>query len=164
MSRLGVLTGGGDCPGLNAALRGLVARAQRGHQAEVVGILDGWDGLMEGRTRPLDRDAVRGLLQRGGTVLGTSRRDPYVHGEGGPSVAATLDREGLDALVVIGGDGTLRTAARLVDEGIPIVGVPKSIDNDVGGTEGEPGGTPKEAPGTSWNLGAESLGYCCKAV
>jgi 6-phosphofructokinase 1 len=112
-----------------------VARAQRGHQAEVVGILDGWDGLMEGRTRPLDRDAVRGLLQRGGTVLGTSRRDPYVHGEGGPSVAATLDREGLDALVVIGGDGTLRTAARLVDEGVPIVGVPKSIDNDVGGTD-----------------------------
>ena len=135
MSRLGVLTGGGDCPGLNAALRGLVARAQRGHQAEVVGILDGWDGLMEGRTRPLDRDAVRGLLQRGGTVLGTSRRDPYVHGEGGPSVAATLDREGLDALVVIGGDGTLRTAARLVDEGVPIVGVPKSIDNDIGGTD-----------------------------
>ena len=135
MQRIGILTGGGDCPGLNAVIRGVVAGAAQRHGAEVVGILDGWDGLMEGRTRPLDRDAVRGLLQRGGTVLGTSRRDPYVHGEGGPSVAATLDREGLDALVVIGGDGTLRTAARLVDEGVPIVGVPKSIDNDVGGTD-----------------------------
>jgi 6-phosphofructokinase 1 len=90
---------------------------------------------MEGRVRALDRDAVRGLLQRGGTVLGTSRRDPYVHGEGGASVAATLARETLDAVVVVGGDGTLRTAARLVDEGVPIVGVPKSIDNDVGGTD-----------------------------
>jgi ATP-dependent phosphofructokinase / diphosphate-dependent phosphofructokinase len=135
VSRIGILTGGGDCPGLNAAIRGLVARAQRTHEAEVVGILDGWDGLMEGRVRPLDRDAVRGLLQRGGTVLGTSRRDPYVHGEGGPSVAATLAREALDAVVVVGGDGTLRTAARLVDEGVPIVGVPKSIDNDIAGTD-----------------------------
>ncbi|HEY1316132.1 MAG TPA: ATP-dependent 6-phosphofructokinase [Gaiella sp.] len=135
MTRIGILTGGGDCPGLNAAIRGVVARAERTHEAEVVGVLDGWDGLMEGRTRPLDRDAVRGLLQRGGTVLGTSRRDPYVHGDGGASVAATLAKEGLDALVVIGGDGTLRTAARLVEEGIPIVGVPKSIDNDIGGTD-----------------------------
>ena len=135
MTRIGILTGGGDCPGLNAAIRGLVARAQRTHEAEVVGILDGWDGLMEGRVRPLDRDAVRGLLQRGGTILGTSRRDPYVHGEGGASVAATVEREGLDALVVIGGDGTLRTAARLVEEGVPVVGIPKSIDNDIAGTD-----------------------------
>ena len=135
MTRIGILTGGGDCPGLNAAIRGLVARAERTHEAGVVGILDGWDGLMEGRVRPLDRDAVRGLLQRGGTVLGTSRRDPYIHGEGARSLAATLEQEELDALVVVGGDGTLRTAARLVDEGVPIVGVPKSIDNDVGGTD-----------------------------
>ena len=90
---------------------------------------------MEGRVRTLDRDAVRGLLQRGGTILGTSRSDPYVHGKGGPSVAATVARERLDALVVIGGDGTLRTAARLVEEGVPVVGVPKSIDNDIAGTD-----------------------------
>ncbi len=135
MSRIGILTGGGDCPGLNAAIRGLVARAHGKHGAEVVGILDGWDGLMEGRVRTLDRDAVRGLLQRGGTILGTSRRDPYVHGKGGPSVTATVAREQLDALVVIGGDGTLRTAARLVEEGVPVVGVPKSIDNDIAGTD-----------------------------
>jgi ATP-dependent phosphofructokinase / diphosphate-dependent phosphofructokinase len=135
VSRFGILTGGGDCPGLNAAIRGFVARAHGRHGAEVVGILDGWDGLMEGRVRTLDRDAVRGLLQRGGTILGTSRRDPYVHGEGAASVAATVAREGLDTLVVIGGDGTLRTAVRLVEEGVPIVGVPKSIDNDIAGTD-----------------------------
>ena len=135
MGRIGILTGGGDCPGLNAAIRGMVARAHGKHGAQVVGILDGWDGLMEGRVRTLDRDAVRGLLQRGGTILGTSRRDPYVHGQGGASVAATVEREGLDALVVVGGDGTLRTAARLVEEGVPVVGVPKSIDNDIAGTD-----------------------------
>jgi len=133
--RIGILTGGGDCPGLNAAIRGVVARATGAHGLEVVGILDGWEGLMEGRTRPLDRDAVRGLLQRGGTVLGTSRRDPYIHGEGEASVAATVAREQLDALVVIGGDGTLRTAARLMAEGVSIVAIPKSIDNDIAGTD-----------------------------
>ena len=133
--RLGILTGGGDCPGLNAVIRGTVARATRTYGREVVGVLDGWDGLMEGRVRPLDRDAVRGLLQRGGTVLGTSRRDPYVHGDGAACLAGTLEREGIDALVVVGGDGTLRTASRLVAEGVPIVGVPKSIDNDIAGTD-----------------------------
>jgi 6-phosphofructokinase 1 len=135
MTRLAVLTAGGDCPGLNAVIRGVTARAVDRHGVEVIGILDGWDGLMEGRTRPLDRDAVRGILQRGGTILGTSRRDPYVHGEGAASVAATLERERIDALVVIGGDGTLRTANRLAKEGVPIVGVPKTIDNDISGTD-----------------------------
>jgi 6-phosphofructokinase 1 len=135
MSQIGILTGGGDCPGLNAAIRAIVTRASGTHGIEAIGVLEGWDGLMEGRVRPLDRDAVRRLLQRGGTVLGTSRRDPYVHGAGAASVAPTLEREGLDALVVIGGDGTLRTAARLGDEGIPLVGVPKTIDNDIAGTD-----------------------------
>ena len=135
MKRIGILTGGGDCPGLNAVIRGAVARATGVHGAEVVGILDGWDGLMEGRVRPLDRDAVRGILQRGGTILGTSRRDPYVHGAGAASLAPTLEREAIDALVVVGGDGTLRTARRLADEGLSIVGVPKTIDNDIAGTE-----------------------------
>jgi ATP-dependent phosphofructokinase / diphosphate-dependent phosphofructokinase len=135
MKRIGILTGGGDCPGLNAVIRGVVARAIGLHGAEVVGILDGWDGLMHGRARQLDRNAVRGILQRGGTILGTSRRDPYVHGEGAASLAPTLEREQIDALVVVGGDGTLRTARRLVDEGLSIVGVPKTIDNDIAGTD-----------------------------
>ncbi len=134
VERLGVLTAGGDCPGLNAVIRAVTARSI-GHGAAVVGILDGWEGLMEGRTRPLDRDAVRGILQRGGTILGTSRRDPYVHGDGAASVTGTLEREGIDALVVIGGDGTLRSAERLAIEGLPIVGVPKTIDNDIAATD-----------------------------
>ena len=132
--RIGLLTAGGDCPGLNAVIRGVVARArQRG--ADVVGILEGWDGLMEGRFRPLDRDAVRGILQRGGTILGTSRRDPYVHGDGAASVRGAIEREGLDGLIVVGGDGTLRSALGLWEEGVPLVGVPKTIDNDIPGTD-----------------------------
>jgi 6-phosphofructokinase 1 len=132
--RIGLLTAGGDCPGLNAVIRGVVARArQRG--ADVVGILEGWDGLMEGRFRPLDRDAVRGILQRGGTILGTSRRDPYVHGDGAASVRGAIETEGLDGLIVVGGDGTLRSALGLWEEGVPLVGVPKTIDNDIPGTD-----------------------------
>jgi 6-phosphofructokinase 1 len=135
VKKLGILTAGGDCPGLNAVIRGVTARTVGRHGAEVVGILDGWDGLMEGRVRPLDRDAVRGILQRGGTILGTSRRDPYVHGDGPASLAGTLEREGIDAVVVVGGDGTLRTAQRLAAEGLPLVGVPKTIDNDIAATD-----------------------------
>ena len=132
--RIGLLTAGGDCPGLNAVIRGVVARA-RGHGVDVVGILEGWDGLMEGRCRPLDRDAVRGILQRGGTILGTSRRDPYVHGDGAASVRGAIERERLDGLIVVGGDGTLRSALALWEEGVPLVGVPKTIDNDIPGTD-----------------------------
>ncbi|MCZ7588109.1 MAG: 6-phosphofructokinase [Gaiella sp.] len=135
MQRIGILTAGGDCPGLNAVIRGVVAGATQRHGAEVVGILDGWDGLMVGRVRRLDRNAVRGILQRGGTILGTSRRDPYVHGDGAASLRGTLAREWIDSLVVVGGDGTLRTALRLSGEGIPIIGVPKTIDNDIAGTD-----------------------------
>jgi 6-phosphofructokinase 1 len=135
MKRIAILTAGGDCPGLNAVIRAVTARAAARHGADVIGILDGWDGLMEGRHRRLDRDAVRGILQRGGTILGTSRRDPYVHGQGAASLNATLEREGIDALVVIGGDGTLRTALRLAEEGVPLVGVPKTIDNDIAATD-----------------------------
>ena len=132
---LGVLTAGGDCPGLNAVIRAVVSRATEHHDAEVVGILNGWEGLMEDRTRSLDRDDVRGILQRGGTILGTSRMDPYVHGEGYESVRETIEDMGIDALVVIGGDGTLRTALKLADEGLPVVGVPKTIDNDIAATD-----------------------------
>jgi len=135
MAVIGVLTAGGDCPGLNAVIRGVTARALNRGDSEVVGILNGWEGLMEGRTVPLDRDAVRGILGRGGTILGTSRKDPYVHGDGYESVSRTVQANGLDVVVVIGGDGTLRTALRLADEGLPVVGVPKTIDNDIAATD-----------------------------
>jgi 6-phosphofructokinase 1 len=134
MTHIGVLTAGGDCPGLNAAIRGVVARATAAG-AQVSGVEDGWDGLMRGRTRPLGRDDVRGILTRGGTILGTSRTDPYYHGEGLASLAPTLAETGIDTLVVIGGDGSLRTAARLGEEGLGVVGVPKTIDNDIEGTD-----------------------------
>lgn len=134
MGAIGVLTAGGDCPGLNAAIRGVVTRVAA-DGVVVVGVEDGWNGLMEGKTRILTRDDVRGILRRGGTILGTSRKDPYVHGDGYASVARTFERAGIDRLVVIGGDGSLRTAARLQEEGIKIIGIPKTIDNDISGTD-----------------------------
>ena len=132
---LGVLTAGGDCPGLNAVIRAVVGRATVTHGVEVVGIRNGWDGLMEGQVRTLARDDARGILGRGGTILGTSRRDPYVHGEGYASVRRTIEANGIDAVIVIGGDGTLRTAHALSLEGLHVVGVPKTIDNDIPGTD-----------------------------
>ncbi len=134
MSVIGVLTAGGDCPGLNAVIRGVVARAQE-RDAEVLGIKNGWEGLMQGQTVSLDRDAVRGILTRGGTILGTSRMDPYVHGDGYSSCERTVKANGIDSLIVIGGDGTLRSALKLSEEGLPVIGVPKTIDNDICGTD-----------------------------
>ena len=134
MSVIGVLTAGGDCPGLNAVIRGVVARADE-HNSEVLGIRNGWEGLMNGLTVSLDRDAVRGILTRGGTILGTSRMDPYVHGDGYASCERTIKANGIDSLIVIGGDGTLRSALKLSEEGLPVVGVPKTIDNDICGTD-----------------------------
>lgn len=134
MGVIGVLTAGGDCPGLNAVIRGVVGRAtERGE--EVLGILNGWEGLMEDNTTLLRRDDVRGILGRGGTILGTSRMDPYFHGEGLLSCEGTLSRNGIDRVIVVGGDGTLRSAMRLADEGLNVVGVPKTIDNDICGTD-----------------------------
>jgi len=132
---IGVLTAGGDCPGLNAVIRAVVSRATVVHGMEVVGIQNGWDGLMEDHVRPLGRNDVRGILQRGGTILGTSRRDPYVHGDGYASVRRTIESNGIDAVIVVGGDGTLRTALALQEEGLSVVGVPKTIDNDIAGTD-----------------------------
>jgi 6-phosphofructokinase 1 len=128
------MTAGGDCPGLNAVIRAVVARlVEDGHRA--IGIHDGWEGLMEGRTTELTRDHVRGIIARGGTILGTSRLDPYVHGSGFASIEATVDKTGIESLIVIGGDGTLRTATRLEQEGLPVIGVPKTIDNDIADTD-----------------------------
>lgn len=135
MAVIGVLTAGGDCPGLNAVIRGITARALARGDSEVVGILNGWEGLMEGKTVPLDRDAVRGILGRGGTILGTSRKDPYVHGDGYAGIRRTVEANGLDVVVVVGGDGTLKSALRLAEEGLPVVGVPKTIDNDITATD-----------------------------
>ncbi len=134
MAAIGVLTAGGDCPGLNAVIRAVVARAVAA-DSEAVGILNGWEGLMDGDTIPLDRDAVRGILARGGTILGTSRKDPYVHGKGYESVRRTIESLDMDALVVVGGDGTLKTALELSKEGLAVVGVPKTIDNDIAATD-----------------------------
>jgi 6-phosphofructokinase 1 len=134
MPTLGILTAGGDCPGLNAVIRAVVGRSER-HGNRVVGILNGWEGLLDGTVRPLDRNAVRGILQRGGTILGTSRRDPYVHADGYASIRPTLEANGIDAVVVVGGDGSLRTALRLAEEGLSVVAVPKTIDNDIAATD-----------------------------
>ena len=134
MQAVGIMTAGGDCPGLNAVIRAVVSRSVR-HGIEVVGIQNGWEGLMDGHVKPLGRDDVRGILQRGGTILGTSRRDPYVHGDGYASIRRTLESNGIDAVVCIGGDGTLGSALKLADEGLKVVGVPKTIDNDIAATD-----------------------------
>ena len=133
--RIGVLTGGGDCPGLNAVIRGVTGRVLDAGDHEVVGIRNGWGGLMENDAYALSRDDVRGILARGGTILGTSRRDPYVHGDGYESIRGAIEANRIETLVVIGGDGTLRTALELTTEGLPVVAVPKTIDNDIAATD-----------------------------
>ncbi len=134
IKRIGVLTGGGDVPGLNAAIRAVVRRAES-KQFEVVGVRDGWRGLIDDDTLALSRDAVSGILPKGGTMLGTSRTNPLKAKDGMARIKATLARHRIDALVAIGGDDTLGAAARLSRDGIPVVGVPKTMDNDVRGTD-----------------------------
>jgi len=133
--RVGVLTGGGDAPGLNAVIRAIVRKGEKAYGDEFVGFADGWRGVIEGAVIPLTSEGTRGLLPRGGTILGTSRTNPYKV-EGGPErVLATLARLGIDALIAIGGDDTLGVAQKLLARGVPVVGVPKTIDNDLAGTE-----------------------------
>nr|MBA2438269.1 ATP-dependent 6-phosphofructokinase [Acidimicrobiia bacterium] len=134
--RVGILTGGGDCPGLNAVIRAVVRKGERFHDDEFVGFLDGWKGVVEGRTVPLDVEAMRGTLPKGGTVIGTSRTNPYKIEGGVERVMATLSELSIDALVTIGGEDTLGVAHRLhEDHGASVVGVPKTIDNDLSATE-----------------------------
>jgi 6-phosphofructokinase 1 len=133
--RVGMLTGGGDCPGLNAVMRAVVRKADHTWADEIVGFLDGWKGVIEGRTRPLDVQAMRGTLPRGGTILGSSRTNPFKVDGGVERVQASLAAAGVDALVAIGGEDTLGVAARLGDLGVQVVGVPKTIDNDLSATE-----------------------------
>ncbi|MBI2708327.1 MAG: 6-phosphofructokinase [Actinobacteria bacterium] len=133
--RIGMLTGGGDCPGLNAVMRAVVRKGVEHHGDEIVGFLDGWRGVVERRTRPLDVRAMRGTLPRGGTILGSSRTNPFTIEGGVERCQETLSAEGIDALIAIGGEDTLGVAARLHDLGVAVVGVPKTIDNDLSGTE-----------------------------
>jgi ATP-dependent phosphofructokinase / diphosphate-dependent phosphofructokinase len=132
--KFGVLTGGGDCPGLNAALRGVVYRAHKfGH--DTVGFLDGWKGVRDNRARSLAVKDLFGAVGRGGTVIGSSRTNPFQKDEDAQKVLTTLKANGIDALVAIGGDDTLSAARELHRRGGKVVGVPKTMDNDVAGTD-----------------------------
>ena len=134
--RIGVLTGGGDCPGLNAVIRAIVRKGVGNYGHEFVGYRDGWHGPLEDDSRPLGVPEVRGILPRGGTILGSSRTNPFAE-EGGPArIAANLTATGVDGLIAIGGEDTLGAAARLHEETeIKVIGVPKTIDNDLGATD-----------------------------
>jgi ATP-dependent phosphofructokinase / diphosphate-dependent phosphofructokinase len=134
--RVGILTGGGDCPGLNAVIRAVVRRGLRDGDHELVGFRYGWAGALEGNAVELTVQSTSGILHRGGTILGSSRTNPYREDDGPARIKASLERHGVEALIPIGGEDTLGVARRLwEDEGIPIVGVPKTIDNDLGGTD-----------------------------
>ena len=133
--RVCILTGGGDCPGLNAVIRAVVRKGERHYGDDLLGSLDGYRGLIDGETVSLDVESMRGTLPRGGTVLGTSRVQPYGVAGGVEAVRRTVDTLGIDAIIAVGGEGTLSCANELVNEGFPIVGVPMTIDNDIGGTE-----------------------------
>jgi len=133
--RVGVLTGGGDCPGLNAVIRAVVRKGETVYGDSFVGFLDGWRGVIEDRTMLLDVDRCRGILPRGGTIIGTSRTNPYKVDDGVARAHHTLAVERIDALVAIGGEDTLGVAHKLAGEGVSVVGVPKTIDNDLSATD-----------------------------
>ncbi|HET7235912.1 MAG TPA: ATP-dependent 6-phosphofructokinase [Actinomycetota bacterium] len=134
MKRIGILTAGGDAPGLNAAIRSTVRSAISAYGLEVLGFQNGWRGVIDGDVAPLDASSVQGILHRGGTILGSSGTDPY-HSGGIGAVRRTLTDLELDALITIGGEGTMTAAANLAEDGLPVVGVPKTIDNDLSGTD-----------------------------
>src|SRR4051795_12013035 len=135
MGRIGVLTGGGDCPGLNAVIRGVVRKGVNDHGHAIIGFRYGWAGVLADEAVELTVETTSGILPRGGTILGTSRTNPYKE-DGGPERAkATLEARGIDVLIPIGGEDTLGVARRLSDEGIPVVGGPKTIDNDLAATD-----------------------------
>jgi 6-phosphofructokinase 1 len=133
--RVAMLTGGGDCPGLNAVMRAVARKGERHYGDEIVGFLDGWKGVLEGRHVPLGVDELRGTLPKGGTIIGSSRTNPYKVDGGPEQVKATLSADRIDALVAIGGEDTLGVAHKLAEEGLQVIGVPKTIDNDLSATE-----------------------------
>jgi ATP-dependent phosphofructokinase / diphosphate-dependent phosphofructokinase len=133
--RVGVLTGGGDCPGLNAVIRGIVRKGEGQYGHSILGFRHGWRGVIEDEAVDLTIASTRGILPRGGTVLGSSRTNPYGTDDGVARVLDTLERERIDALIAIGGEDTLGVAAKLGVDGAPVVGVPKTIDNDLSATD-----------------------------
>jgi len=133
--RIGMLTGGGDCPGLNAVIRGVVTKGIQVHGHEFVGFRDGWKGPLEGLTMPLGVADVSGILNRGGTILGSSRTNPYSVDGGLDRIRENIQKAGIDALIAIGGEDTLGVAKKLTDDGLGVVGVPKTIDNDLCATD-----------------------------
>ena len=130
-----MLTGGGDCPGLNAVIRAVVRKGIDGYGDSLVGFRDGWRGVLQAQAEELTIESTRGILPRGGTILGSSRTNPYKRPDGAERVRATLERCGVDGLIAIGGEDTLGVANRLGEEGVRVIGVPKTIDNDLGGTD-----------------------------
>jgi 6-phosphofructokinase 1 len=136
VARIGILTGGGDCPGLNAVIRAVVRKGIDVHGHEFFGFTYGWAGVLQGEGRPLDLDSTRGILHRGGTILGTSRTNPFKEdGPGVDGIREGMATAGVDMLIPIGGEDTLGVAGRLAEAGVPLVGVPKTIDNDLAGTD-----------------------------
>ena len=133
--KLGVLTGGGDCPGLNAVIRAIVRKGVGEYGHEFVGYRDGWRGPLEGAARPLGVPDVRGILPRGGTILGSSRTNPIREEGGVDRIVANLASDGVEGLIAIGGEDTLGVASKLAAQGVHVVGVPKTIDNDLGATD-----------------------------
>jgi 6-phosphofructokinase 1 len=133
--RIGILTGGGDCPGLNAVIRAVVRKGEGMYGHNIVGYRHGWRGVMEGQSVDLGVADVRGLLPRGGTILSTSRTNPYKSDDGAERVKATLSRDNIGALIAIGGEDTLGVAHKLTGDGVDVVGVPKTIDNDLSATD-----------------------------
>ena len=132
---IGILTGGGDCPGLNAVIRAVVRKGITAYRYRFRGILKGWKGMLECDWEPLGPEEISGILPKGGTILGTSRTNPFKEEDGGEIVVDNMRRMKLDALVAIGGEDTLGVADRLASMGVPVVGVPKTIDNDLNGTD-----------------------------
>lgn len=134
--KIGILTGGGDCPGLNAVIRAVVRKSIRKYNYEVLGILQGWRGLMDyGLTDELNLDKVSGIIHRGGTILKTSRTNPFKEKDGVKRILEKKMSLGLSAVIAVGGEDTLSVAAKLYEEGLEVVGVPKTIDNDIWGTD-----------------------------
>jgi len=134
MKKIGILTGGGDCPGLNAVIRAVVRKSMQ-YDSEIIGIKNGWKGLITGEMELLSDYSVSGILPKGGTIIGTSRTNPFNKEDDVDKVVENIKKFGLDAIVVIGGDDTLGVALRLHKIGIAVVGVPKTIDNDLSGTD-----------------------------
>ncbi len=133
--RIGILTGGGDCPGLNAVIRAVTRKGITSYGYDILGIKNGWMGLVEGRIIPLDMDSISGILPRGGTILGTSRTNPFKVPDGVGKIFSQVEKFEIDAVVAVGGEDTLGVAQKLHAKGLRCVGVPKTIDNDLAGTD-----------------------------